>query len=66
MKQVIEVKRLSSEIITLELVVNEDIISVISVHGPQCCRREEENSAFHDELNTVVWVQDEKYIMGDL
>ena len=46
MKQVIRVKRVSSRITTLKLVVNEDVISVISVYDPQCGRRDEVKSAF--------------------
>ena len=54
MKQVIKVKKIFSWIVMLELVVNENIFSVISIYGPHCGGSDKKKNAVYDELNAVV------------
>lgn len=53
-KNVIEVKRITSRIMLMDLVFNGRIVSVISVYCPQIGRSDAEKNDFYDNLNAEV------------
>ena len=50
----IEVRRVSARIISIDIVVNKKMVTVISVYAPQSGRSEEENEKFYEDLTAEV------------
>ena len=53
-ESVMEVRRVSARIISMEVVVNEKVVTVISVYAPQSGRSEEEKEKFYEDLTAKV------------
>ena len=53
-ESVMEVRRVSPRIISIDLVVNEKVVNVISVYAPQSRRSEEEKEKFYEDLTAEV------------
>ena len=51
---VMEVRRVSPRIISIDIVVNEKVVTVISVYAPQSGRNEEEKVKFYEDLTAEV------------
>ena len=65
-QKVVEVKRVSPRIITIDIVLDEEIFTVISVYCPQRGKSDEDKDAFYDELYDVVMSKKRKcFVMGD-
>jgi len=56
-ESVMEVRRVSARIISMDLVIQEKIMTVISVYGPQSGRKDEEKEKFYDELTTEIKIK---------
>ena len=54
MDKVYEVNRVSDRLIVVKLVINEMIVSVVSVYAPQVGLCESLKDSFYDELQTTV------------
>ena len=66
MRKVMEVKRVSPRIITMDIVIDEEILTVISVYYPQRGKSNEDKDAFYDELCDVVMSKKRKcFVMDD-
>ena len=66
MQIVVEMKRVSPRIITMDIVIYEDIFTVIFVYCPQRGKSDEDKDAFYDELCDVVMSKKRKcFVMGD-
>ena len=53
-ESVMEVRRVSTRIISMDIVVNEKVVTVISVYAPQSGRSEEEKEKFYEDLTAEV------------
>ena len=53
-ESVMEVRRVSPRIISIDIVVNEKVVTVISVYAPQSGRSEEEKDKFYEDLTAEV------------
>jgi len=53
-ESVMEVRRVSARIISMDLVIQGKIMTTISVYGPQSGRIDEEKEKFYDELTTEI------------
>ena len=53
-ESVMEVRRVSPRIISINIVVNEKVVNVISVYAPQSGRSEEEKEKFCEDLTPEV------------
>ena len=53
-ESVMEVRRVSARIISIDIVVNEKVVTVISVYVPQSGRSEEEKEKFYKDLTAEV------------
>ena len=53
-ESVMEVRRVSPRIISIDIVVNEKVVTVISVYAPQSGRSEEEKENFYEDLTAEV------------
>ena len=53
-ESVMEVRRVSPRIISIDIVVNEKVVTVISVYAPQSGRSEEEKEKFYEDLTAEV------------
>ena len=53
-ESVMEVKRVSPRIISIDIVVNEKVVNVISVYAPQSGKSEEEKEKFYVDLTAEV------------
>ena len=49
-----EVRRVSPRIISIDIVVNEKVVTVISVYAPQSGRSEEEKEKLYEDLTAEV------------
>ena len=66
MQKMVEVKKVSPKIITMDIVIDEEIFTVISVYCPQRGKSDEDKDAFYDELCDVVMSKKRKcFVMGD-
>ena len=53
-KSVMEVRRVSPMIISIDIELNEKVVTVISVYAPQSGRSEEEKEKFYEDLTAEV------------
>ena len=53
-ESVMEVRRVSARIISMDIVVNEKVVTVISVYAPQSGRSEKEKEKFYEDLTAEV------------
>ena len=53
-EKVMEVRRVSARIISMDIVVNEKVVTVISVYAPQSGRSEEEKEKLYEDLTAEV------------
>ena len=53
-ESVMEVRRVFPRIISVDIVVNKKVVTVISVYAPQSGRSEEEKEKFHEDLTAEV------------
>ena len=53
-ESVMEVRRVSPRIISIDVVVNEKVVTVISVYAPQSGRSEKEKEKFYEDLTAEV------------
>ena len=53
-ESVMEVRRVSPRIISIDIVVNEKVVTVISVYAPQSGRSEEQKEKFYEDLTAEV------------
>ena len=53
-ESVMEVRRVSPRIISIDIVVNKKVVTVISVYAPQSGRSEEEKEKFYEDLTAEV------------
>ena len=67
LKQVVEVRRWNERIMLVRIVVGEEIISIISVYGPQVGLDEQVKREFWDNLGDLIGTipVDEKVFMGE-
>ena len=65
-ESVMEVRRVSPRIISIDIVVNEKVVNVISVYAPQSGRSEEEKEKFYEDLTAEVQSRhDLRFVLGD-
>ncbi len=65
-ESVMEVRRVSARIISMDLVIQGKIMTIISVYGPHCGRIDEEKEKFYDELTTEIKSSNGNcFVMGD-
>ena len=50
-KFVMDVRRISPRILSVDLVLSSKVVTIISVYGPQSGRSEENKNCFHDDLS---------------
>ena len=53
-ESVMEVRRVSPRIISIDIVVNEKVVNVVSVYAPQSGRSEKEKEKFYEDLTAEV------------
>ena len=65
-ESVMEVRRVSPRIISIDIVVNEKVMTLISVYAPQSERNEEEKEKFYEDLIAEVQSRhDICFVLGD-
>ena len=67
-ESVMEVRRVSPRIISIDIVVNEKVVTVISVYAPQSGRSEEEKEKFYEVEDLTAEVQSRHgvcFVLGD-
>ena len=65
-ESVMEVRRVSPRIISIDIVVNEKVVTVISVYAPPRGRSEEEKEKFYKDLTAEVQSRhDICFVLGD-
>ena len=67
LKQLVEVRRYSDRIMLVRIVVGEEIISIVSVYGPQVRLDEQVKCEFWDNLGDLMRAipEDEKVFLGE-
>lgn len=66
-KHVVEVRRVSDRIIAIDIVIEAEIVSIVSVYAPQSGRSAEEKDRFYEDLDREVQGRRSKTIvLGDL
>lgn len=65
-KQVIEVRRINERVIALDLAIENDVVTILSVYAPQCGLSSEEKDKFYEQLSLeMLNVHGKCVVMGD-